>query len=147
MPASPARRLLVNAFDILDRESRSVYRNLVQTAGEFVLAVTVERDAFLVAFAHGRVAIEDDLNRRKGMPSFSTSDCALSSLLSGREQLLEMIRRDEVKIFGTLDQLDVLDQIFELFLKGAMRCPSMPDELDCYLDAVSEKEIVHANAL
>lgn len=116
---------LESSLIVLEREAPGLFARLREQMGTSQVGITIGDEATVcVCFAAGKPWVR--LAHQDTSVVASVSDEGLRELLRGDTTIEEAVAAEKLEIRGPLDSVLSLLESLNLWLHGAVRCPSLP---------------------
>lgn len=115
--AAPLETLVRDALACVETECPAAALEMKTALGARVVALDFGTESF-------RVALAESAHERASL-SVSTTAAVMHAILAGDRDPLDAILDDAVVVRGAATDLEALSRTAMLFVKGAVRCPSM----------------------
>jgi hypothetical protein len=125
---------LSESMVLLERESSENYAHLASELEGLRALIDTKLDKHVVYFDGFRFIVASGELSRDVEIGFAEE--AILKLLDGHHSLPEAVIRDEILLRGGLAVLDKFQRGLNIYLNGALRCPSFPALLSDYRQTV-----------
>jgi hypothetical protein len=132
MPRSEFGDFLARSLAILERERPRHYAALCAAMRDRVALFRVDGPPVLVSFGEGRATVDPVITRAPVGIESALSKQTILDLLDGELSLEEAVLSDRFFVRAPVSELHVFFQALLHYLRGAVRCPSLPTLLAAY---------------
>ncbi|HLV33541.1 MAG TPA: hypothetical protein VKY59_00445 [Spirillospora sp.] len=131
LPAEPGfTPLLETSFAVMSSECPEAYQRICQLLAGDEVGITIDAESLSVRFEAGQAVVL----RTPQQPTVhvAATKQTLLDLIDARYTLEHAITRDLLHVRGKMNELIRFYEAVQLYIHGAVRCPSFPDLLSDY---------------
>lgn len=121
---------LRTSFQILRHEQARAFGEMVGALGRGRLYLQVDGETVVLRFGQGTPQVWSASRQDRRPPLVMTSRRAIVQLADGELTTLEAVRRGDLEVLSSPEDLLRLDRSLGYYLRGAVRCPSFPALLE-----------------
>lgn len=139
MPRLPDRSLttfLRTSFQILRREHAGAFAAMIKALGYGRLYLQVDEESVVLRFGRATPQVWAAQPRDRQPPAVLTSRRAILRMADGELTILEAVQGGDPVVVASPDDLMRLERGLNLYLRGAVRCPSFPALLEQFRETV-----------
>lgn len=120
---------LQDAISTMRIENFEAFRKMSRCSAPFSASIQNSTEIFTMTFTQQEV-----LFNLPGATDLQVQlrEHVVEDLMSNRTSLLRALRKNEIVAIGSIDALARLNEAFSTFVRGAIRCPSLPALLHNY---------------
>tara|TARA_R110002072_G_scaffold5527_2_gene35303 strand:- start:13837 stop:14262 length:426 start_codon:yes stop_codon:yes gene_type:complete len=128
--AKNLRPFLSEAFNTLKSENQNAFLQLFNHPAPCSILIQNGSENFTI-----KLTQQDVLFLQPELPDVRVRlrENVIIELINNNTTLLKALRKNQIMAFGSLDALSRLNEVFNTFIRGAIRCPSLPELLTDYL--------------
>ena len=125
------------SLEALQREFPSAYYRMCACITGRSVSLTIDQEPVTIVFEGGAVRLVAPL--KEVNVSLSTSRQTILDVIDAKLTLQEAVDREAILLQGTVEDLAAFDDGLQMYVRGAVRCPSFPGLLDRFRRPTSRR--------